>query len=54
MRLDCQTTVQKNKPLSEIADALEEMEDNIRQIYDTIQQMGVDTPVEEIYKKLYA
>ena len=43
----------KNKSISEIADALEETEEDIRRIYDVIQEMGLDTPDEDIYDRLH-
>ena len=43
----------KNMSISEIADALEETEDDVREIYDTIQQMGMSSSEEEIYKRLH-
>ena len=45
--------IHKNKSISEIADALEETEEDVQKIYDAIIQMGVDTPDGEIYKRLH-
>lgn len=45
--------IKKNKPINQIADELEEAEENIKPIYNEICKMAPDFNAGEIYKRLY-
>ena len=47
-----QRKVSRGKTLAEIADELEDSEETIRPLYETVQKYGVDCAVEDIYEKM--
>ena len=47
-----QRKVSRGKTLAEIADELEDSEEAIRPLYETVQKYGVDCAVEDIYEKM--
>lgn len=46
--------MQKNQSIREISEALEEQEENIRRIYDTITRLGLDASDENVYDELHS
>ncbi|MBR4607793.1 MAG: hypothetical protein IKO41_16415 [Lachnospiraceae bacterium] len=47
-----QRKVSRGKTLAEIADELEDSEEAIRPLYETVQKYGVDCAVDDIYEKM--